>query len=352
MEQRNHGIAIVGFGGMGSRHAELIATVEGLSIRGVWDVLPERLEDARALGLPVYASFAAALADPSVDIVLVATPNQVHKELSIAALDAGKNVICEKPVALDTQEVQAMIDAAERNRRLFVVHQNRRWDEDYQMARTIVLDKLVGPVHHVERRVMGSRGIPGDWRKFKAFGGGMLFDWGIHVLDQMLDLFPEPIETVYCELSYVLGNDCDDGCRISLRYANGFTAVVEVQTWNFITLPNWYLCGAGGTATIDGFGRFGKICTLARFDRNETQPIVTAAGLTKTMAPRVDDSVAEAPVPTVAMDVTDYYRNVMDAIEGKAEPIVKNAQVMRVMKLVEACFASHRLGQAVPFEKG
>ena len=74
--------------------------------------------------------------------------------------------------------------------------------------------------------------------------------------------------------------------------------------------------------------------------------------LTKTMAPRIDDSVAEAPVPSVTTDVTDFYRNVMDAIEGKAEPIVKNPQVMRVMKLLEACFESHRLGQAVPFERG
>jgi predicted dehydrogenase len=349
---RNHGIAIIGFGGMGSRHAELIATVEGLNVRGIWDVLPERLDDARKLGLPVYGSFEKVLADPSVGIVLIATPNQLHKDLSIAALDAGKHVICEKPVALDAAELQAMIDAAERNDRLFVVHQNRRWDEDYQMARRIVQDKLIGPVYHVERRVMGSRGIPGDWRKYKAFGGGMLFDWGIHILDQTLDLFPEPVVSVFCELSYVLGNDCDDGCRISLKIASGLTAVVEVQTWNFITLPNWYLCGAGGTAMIDGFGRTGKICTLARFDRNEAKPIVTAAGLTKTMAPRIDDSVAETPVPRVEMDVTDYYRNVMDAIEGKADPIVANPQVMRVMKLLEACFESHRLGQAVPFERG
>ncbi len=351
MSERNHGVALIGFGGMGSRHAELIATVENLSVVGVWDILPERLADARALGLKAYGSQAEALADPAADIVLVATPNHFHKEISVAALDAGKNVICEKPVALDTKELAEMIAASERNRRLFVVHQNRRWDEDYLMARRIVEEKTVGPVYHIERRVMGSRGIPGDWRKYKAYGGGMLFDWGIHVLDQMLDLYPEPIVSVHCELSFVLGNDCDDGCRISLRYANGRTAVVEVQTWNFITLPNWYINGSGGTATIDGFGRFGKISTLVRFDRNEAKPIVTAAGLTKTMAPRMDDSVMEQPLPTVTADVTDYYRNVMDAIEGKAEPIVKNPQVMRVLKLVEACFESHRLGRSIPFEQ-
>lgn len=352
MADRKHGVALIGFGGMGSRHAELIATVDGLDVVGVWDILPERLEDARKAGLRPYGSFGEAIADPAVDIVLIATPNHVHRDLAVAALDAGKNVICEKPVALDVSELQDMIAAGERNRRLFIVHQNRRWDEDYNMVRRLVAEKAIGPVYHVERRVMGSRGIPGDWRKFKAYGGGMLFDWGIHVLDQLLDLFPGPIDSVQCDLSFILGNDCDDGCRISLKYRDGLTAFVEVQTWNFFTLPNWYLCGSGGTAVLDGFGRYGKIRHLDRFDRNEAKPVVTSAGLTKTMAPREDDSVTESDVPFVAMDVTDYYRNVMDVLDGTAEPIVKNAQVLRVMKLLEACFESHRLGQVVPFERG
>jgi scyllo-inositol 2-dehydrogenase (NADP+) len=340
-------LAIVGFGGMGSHHQRVIDTVDGLTVRGIYDILPEVREQARQDGIFAYDSLQEVLNDPKVDIVLVATPNHFHQEISIAALDAGKNVICEKPVTLNAAELQAVLAAAARSGKLFTVHQNRRWDEDYRMARRLIEQQAIGTVYHIERRVIGSRGIPGDWRKIKACGGGMLLDWGVHLLDQLLDFIKQPIESVYCEFSYVLGNDCDDGCRILLRFAGGLTVLVEVQTWNFITLPNWYINGTGGTAVLDRFGEEGWIERLVDFDTTDAVPIVTAAGLTKTMAPRPDASVVREEIAKITTDVREFYVNVMDAIEGRCAPIVKTDEILRVMRLVDACFQSAEQGCSV-----
>jgi scyllo-inositol 2-dehydrogenase (NADP+) len=350
MENRNFQLVIVGYGGMGHYHKQLIDKVTGLHVHGIYDILPEVRDKAAREGILAYDSLEQVLADPEVQIVLVATPNHVHKEISLAALEAGKHVICEKPVALSSADLQMMIDAAEKNRRLFVVHQNRRWDEDYQMVRRLVEDKSLGSVYRIEHRVMGSHGIPGDWRKYKEFGGGMLYDWGIHLLDQILDLVKDPLRTVYCELSFIEGFDCDDGFRASLHFAGGLTALMEVQTWNFIALPQWYVNGTCGTAVIDKWGKEAYLQRTASFDKNDIAPIVTAAGLTKTMAPLPEKSIIREEIPLVKMDGCEYYRNVMDAIDGRCLPIVRNDQVLRVLRLVEACFESARTRQVVAFD--
>ena len=112
------------------------------------------------------------LADKQTDLVLVATPNDVHKELVIAALEAGKNVVCEKPVTLCSEDLKEMRAAAERTGKFFTVHQNRRWDEDYLTVKKILEEGKLGEVFRIESRVHGSRGIPGDWRQEKEKGGG------------------------------------------------------------------------------------------------------------------------------------------------------------------------------------
>ena len=83
-------------------------------------------------------------------------------------MEAGKNVICEKPVALNSRQLQDMIDASKKNGVLFTVHQNRRWDEDFLTMKKIYDEGTLGPVFNIETRVHGSRGIPGDWRNARC----------------------------------------------------------------------------------------------------------------------------------------------------------------------------------------
>jgi scyllo-inositol 2-dehydrogenase (NADP+) len=345
-----YNLAIVGYGGMGTQHGKLLKTVERINVIGVFDIDETRKKAAQTDGFKAYDSFDEVLGDKQVDIILIATPNHLHKDIAIKALKAGKNVICEKPVTLNSRQLEEIIKAADECGKLFVVHQNRRWDEDYLVMKKIYDEKLIGEVYNIETRVMGSRGIPGDWRHQKEFGGGMLLDWGIHLLDRLLVMIDEKVKTVYCNLSYVLGNDVDDGFKLFLKFESGKTAMVEVQTNNMVTLPKWYMCGEFGTAVIDDWEMNGKYVTLKTFDDKDAKPIEAGAGLSKTMAPRDSGTINTHSIPRIESDVRDYYKNVVDALDGKKEIIVKNKQALRVMKLVDAAFESDKKNSVINFE--
>ena len=98
---------------------------------------------------------------------MIATPNDLHKELSIAALKAGKHVVCEKPVALNTAELDEIVAVAQETGNTFMVHQNRRWDPDFLLVRELYRNGQIGDLFQLESRVQGANGIPGDWRHVK-----------------------------------------------------------------------------------------------------------------------------------------------------------------------------------------
>lgn len=346
-----HKIAIVGFGGMAGWHFDEIQTIENLEIAGIWDIKEERRAYAAEKGLPVYESLEDLLADSDTDLVLIATPNDVHKPVAIAAMRAGKNVISEKPVTLSSADLQEMILASEETGKFLTVHQNRRWDEDFLTVKKILEEGKLGELFRLESRVHGSRGIPGDWRQEKEHGGGMILDWGVHLLDQMLLLFPETaLRSVYATVTHVTNQLVDDGFYAELVFENGVTALVEVGTSNFVSLPRWYVMGTDGTAVIEDWNLNGKIVRASGVDETDVTPVITAAGLTKTMAPRRDDSIYTEALPQVKSDVRDFYYNVMAVLEGKEESFIRLPQVMRVMKLMEAIEKSAETGEVVHFE--
>jgi predicted dehydrogenase len=342
------GLAVVGFGGMGREHVHKLAKEADFEVTGIFDLRAERQNLARDEGVPVYETWAELLADPRVAVVLVATPNDSHAPLTIEALEAGKHVICEKPVTMNTAELDAILAVAARNGRVFTVHQNRRWDDDYLTVRRILDEGTLGQVHHIETRVQGSRGIPGDWRKLAQHGGGMLLDWGVHLLDRLVFLLPGPIIRVYCRLHFPTGQEVDEGFHLFLTFADGRTALVEVGTRHFQTLPLWTVLGVGGTAIIHDWNLTGQM--VVGHDEGDAKPIVAGAGLTKTMAPRSEAGEMRLPLPVVRGDVGEFYRNVAATIRGRDTPLVKNAEVRRIMALMEAAFESHRTGEAVRFE--
>ncbi len=351
MKDGNFCLAIVGFGGMGNWHRELIESgIENLTVSGVFDIKQERLDYARKNNLHTYSSFEEVLGDEAVDIILCATPNDSHKEIAIRGLRAGKNVVSEKPVTLNSADLQEIIDVANETKKLFVVHQNRRWDEDFLTMKKVYDEGLLGDVFNIESRVHGSRGIPGDWRGKKEHGGGMVLDWGVHIIDQILLMVKEKIKSIYCTLDNITNCEVDDGFRIVLTFESGKKALLEVGTSNFIELPRWYMLGENGTAIINDWKLNGKIVRITNWDKNDAVPVKTAAGLTKTMAPRTEETIATEELPKVKTDIKNFYRNVMDNISGKAEILIKHDELMRVMKLMEAAFKSAETNSIVEFE--
>lgn len=352
-------VVVVGYGTMGVTHTRKIAGIAGLDVTGAVDINSYRREAAREDGLHVYPDLGAALADDTVDIVLIATPNDDHFPIAVAALEAGKHVLCEKPAMLDSQEMAKVAELAQRQGLLFMVHQNRRWDPDYAAMKRVHDEGTIGRVTYVETRIHGSRGIPGDWRGEAARGGGMLLDWGVHLVDRLLLLVGTPLTSVYGSLSYDLGKEVEDGVKAYLTFADGTRALVDVSTSSFVTLPKWYLQSARGTAVVEDWEMHGKVVVLEDEDEADAAPVRAGAGMTKTMAPRlidfkalaqVQDAVSVLPLPDVAPDVDDWYRNAVAVIDGTAEPTVRNDQVIRTLRVLEAIRESHETGQTVPFE--
>lgn len=339
MNNRIYNIAIVGFGGMGSSHCQLIEPVSQISVIGVYDTVEYRMELGKEAGYKTYANLDAVLTDDLVDIVLIATPNDVHKEIAIQALQAGKHVICEKPVTITSKDFNDIVKVANEENRVFTVHQNRRWDEDFRTAKDIIDKKKFGELFHLESRVQGANGIPGDWRQLKDYGGGMLLDWGVHLLDQLLQITDSQIESVAANLSYILGTEVDDGFTSYITFKDGLTALIEVGTTNYVKLPRWYLKGTEGTAVIRDWDLSGEIIT-----RNpdvahiEPKPIKAGQGLTKTMAPPSEQSTLKFAIEKPDLEEQSFYENFVSVLEGKSEIAIKNDEVHRVLVLIETIF--------------
>jgi len=350
---RKCGIAIIGYGGMGSWHAKQLSTMPEVNLKGIYDILPMRAEVARNAEIFAYETFDAVLEDKTVELIIIAIPNDLHHDIAIQAMEAGKNVVCEKPVALNSTELQEMIDVAVKNKVVFTVHQNRRWDEDYLIAKQLYDKKTLGKVFNIESRVHGSRGIPGDWRNTKKCGGGMVLDWGVHLIDQILMMMSDQkLLSLFATLSYVTNEEVDDGFKILLNYENNLSCQIEVGTSNFISLPRWYIEGENGTAVIEDWSKNGKIVMVSDWEKRDAVPVVTSAGLTKTMAPRTKETIQEYPLPQITSDVKDFYRNVIKTIDGKEEIIVKHPEIMKSMRVMEAVMQSAQTNQVVRFKDG
>ena len=246
-------MAIIGMGGMAGWHYKnLKEKVSGIQIVGAYDIREEAKKVINDLKIINYASPEALYADKDVELVLVATPNDTHKLYSIGCLEAGKNVICEKPVAMNTAEFDDIAAAAKKTGKFFTVHQNRRWDADYLTVRKILRDKILNGLYRIESRVQGSRQWVHGWRGYKLNGGGMVLDWGIHLLDQMLELFPEKIVSVNAHFHNIVMPEVEDDFTAALLFESGVSAVVNISMSSFIVQPRWHLFASDGSAQILG----------------------------------------------------------------------------------------------------
>ena len=342
-------LAIVGFGGQGAWHAGWAAKSDCIELAGIYDIKKERCDFARESGIRVYESLDELLSDSAVDIVLCATPNESHKDISIAALRAGKHVVCEKPVTLSVSDFDEIVAVAKSENRHFSVHQNRRWDVDYLAIKGLIDSGDIGEVINIESRSHGSRGCPTDWRLHKP-SGGMMLDWGVHLIDQMMLLIPEKLVSVYCEMTHITTDEVDDGFNLRLTFESGKRATVEVGTFNFINLPRMYMQCREGTAYIEEWRSNTRVAKLKKWVEKDVTPVQTAAGITRTMAPRDELSVDFYEIPRLSADVHNFYRNFVKVIDEGEEQIVKSSEVRRVLLVMEAAFKSAELGQAIKLE--
>lgn len=341
---RIYTLGIIGYGGMAGNHRKQLEQGNvRVRLKGVFDINPERLEVAKEQGYVAYSSKEELLQDTDIDIVLVAATNEVHKDLAVEALLAGKHVICEKPVTMTSAELEEIIAMAKKCGKVFTVDQNRRFNRDFiNLWRTIDSGKI-GKPYVIESRVEGSRGVPAGWRTEKAKGGGMMLDWGVHLIDQLMYMCREKVTNVYCKMYSINYDEVDDNFRLTLTFESGLTAHIEVSTNNFITHPRFYAFGTEGSIIITDWNGSGKVVRKLCDDNQwDVEIKKVKAGPTKTMAPRNADTVEET-ILTEPKDVVDnldpVYEQLVNAIEG-AELLIKPEEALRVMKVMEAAFES------------
>ena len=341
-----HKLGIIGFGGMGRSHFDHLTQNYGrLEIKGIFDISPKACAAAVARGTYVYESLDDILGDPEIDLILVSATNEVHKSLSIDAMRAGKNVISEKPVTLNSGELEEIMAVAKETGKVFTIDQNRRTNRDFVLMRRNAESGIIGKPIVIESRVEGSRGMPKGWRTLKELGGGMMLDWGVHLIDQLLYMRgDERVKEVYCKMLSLQYPEVDDNFHLMITFESGLIAIVEVGTNHYIPHPRWYVMGEKGTLQINNWDCDGKIIrNVSKDDVWGEEIFYTKAGPTKTMAPRSAKSVETVTLSCpddVEDSLTVVYDQFLDAVEGKAPLTITPEQAMRVMKVMEAAFVS------------
>jgi scyllo-inositol 2-dehydrogenase (NADP+) len=332
---------VVGYGFAGrSFHAYLLSITPGLELHGIMARSPEAQAKIRERGdCRLYLDFEEVLADPGVDLVVLATPNEHHAPLAIAALNAGKNVVTDKPMCLDLAQCDAMIEAAHQSNRLLATFQNRRWDGDFLTARQLMEDGALGEMRWIEM-AWQNFGAPGHWRgQSPELGGGRLFDLGAHLLDQMLQLFPGSVEGVYCRQDFGFPDRAvESECLVALHFEDGRTGVCDISSRCAIKKPRFTLHGE--RATWQKFG-------LDPQERAMIDGDIDAAREDPELFGTLSDGRTQTRIETLPGRWRSFYENIRDALRGDAPLEVTPQQTRRVMAVLDAARESSRTGQVV-----
>jgi scyllo-inositol 2-dehydrogenase (NADP+) len=323
---------LLGYGpafNMGKGHAGWINATPGMKTVAMCDANPARVEAAKQElpGLDLYCTDAdELLAMSDLDLVVVILPHNLHAPMAIKCLQAGKHVILEKPFCITVDEANAMIDTARANNRMLSVFHNRRWDGDYLTIQDIVRRGLIGDIFHIECGG-GNYGHPGFWwRSDKAISGGVMYDWGAHFLDWVLNLVPSKITQVMGDFQkrvwHMVTNE--DHGQAYIRFENGCTVDYMTSSIAASSRPKWRIMGTkGAIETISG---------------DDLRLITFANGIRQ-------DSTINVTLPGYGS--TQYYRNVADHLLMGEELNVTPESARRVIGVIDAAQRSSQLGKSV-----
>lgn len=346
---------IIGFGFMGQTHTEMLTKLDYTEVIGVADINPAQLKNAPA-GVKTYTSADELLKNDDINTVIISVPNHLHLEMVKKVAASGKDVLCEKPVAMSVAELNEMIKVTKEAGVHFTVHHQRRWDKDYRLIKAVLESKSLGDVYTIKNQLYGFNGNMHDWHIYPEFGGGMLYDWGVHLLDQMLWMIPGKLKTVYADVRNVINKDVDDYFNIQLYFDSGITAQVELGTY-FLSDKDgwferhWFIAGNKGTAYVDGFFPEGKIVRTTALLQNVPGKItMSAAGPTRSFGPAPEGRIVTEELPEVESGHENYFKYYNDYINNGGDLVVKPEQMVRLLKLVEAIRKAALEHKTIDFE--
>lgn len=350
------GIGIIGAGGI-AEHSHIPGYQQQADARivAVADVVPGRAQAlAERTGIPkAYDTYEDLLLDPDVEAVSVTAVNAMHAPISVAALEAGKHVLCEKPPATSTAEARRMKEMAERSDHVLYFCLNNRFRPDVQQLRRYVEHGELGEVYYAKTATLRRRGGPGGWFADKKLsGGGALIDIGVHCIDWTRWIMgnPDPVEIfgqTYSRIRHYdldehrtwlptdlrgaatvpsdRAGDVDELTTAMIRFANGATLFVEVS---------WALNVAEDSENTEIFGtRAGARLRPLQMFRNEYGRMVNLE--------------VKLPNQPGASGHARAIRNFLDVVEGKAKPVVTPDDGIDLMRILDGIYASAESGRSV-----
>ncbi len=336
--------AIVGYGFAGRAfHAYLLAQEPRLRLTAVASRDPERRRQAAAEhDVRTYADYDALLEDPEIDLVVIATPHDTHADLTIRALEAGKHVVTDKVMAMNTAECDAMIAAARQSGKLLSVFHNRRWDWDFATVCQIVTAGWIGTPFQYESCITGY-GPTGGWRADAARAGSLLADWGAHLIDQALLLAQSDLESVWCDVqSRKWGQSSGSHGVLQLRFHDGLLFRIEVSRLARAPRPRWYVLGEEGGLIKTGRDPQEAAMLAGNIDAAREDP----ADRTRVFSGR-DGLASESVVESLRPSWKAYYANIADVLLEGAELAVKPEEARRVVAVLDAADESARTHASV-----
>jgi len=335
-------VALIGYGyAARTFHAPLIRATPGLDLVAISSSRPERVH-ADLPGIPVVASVDDACALPSVELVVIATPNDTHAPIATSALAAGKHVVLEKPIAPSLDEARALALLAERTQRVLATFQNRRWDGDFLAVADLLADGVLGEVSHFESHFDRYRPLVRDrWRERAGVGAGLWYDLGPHLVDQALRLFGLPDRVSASLAAQREGAQSDDWAHAILEYRR-LRVILHTSVLVAARVPRFIVHGRAGSWIKYGVDAQERLLIAAltadgggSADDGEEAVLVDGVSGTKREGP-----IAHG-------DYRQFYQQVRDAVLGLGSNPVPPAQVIPVIAVVEAAIRSSAEGRAI-----
>ncbi|MBL8352675.1 MAG: oxidoreductase [Burkholderiaceae bacterium] len=339
-------VGLIGYGYAGHTfHAPLIRATAGLQLAAVASSDAQKVHAALGTGIEVMAA-QALIARDDLDLVVIATPNELHHPLALAALRAGRHVVVDKPFALDAGQAEELVAEAERGGRLLSVFHNRRWDSDFLSLQQWLAGGPVGrPVELVSQFDRFRPQVRQRWREGAGPGAGLWLDLGPHLVDQALLLFGPPT-AITLDLAMLRdGAQADDWFHALLRWDRGPMAGARVQLHASALAARpgarFTLHGTRGSISVDGLdpqedalkaGASPAQIAGADWGRDTRQAMFWAG----------DAASAEA-LPLVNGRYPGYYAGILRALRGEADAPVTARQALLVQRVLDAGRSSARL---------
>jgi scyllo-inositol 2-dehydrogenase (NADP+) len=348
MSQREIGVGVVGYG-LGGRvfHAPFVSAVPGLRLVSIM----QRTGDAAAKAYPnveIVRSLDDTLADKSIEVVVISTPNETHFALAKRVLESGRHVVIDKPFSATGEEALELGQIAESKGVLAIPFHNRRWDGDFLTIKKLLHQGVLGRVVTFESHFDRFRPTPREntWKEAENPANGMLFDLGPHLVDQALALFGAPRAITASVRADRDQTAIEDAFDITLHYktADGKGLLAHCRTSYLAcdNAPRFVLHGTHGS-----FRKHGLDPQEPALDSGKKVPPLGSSEVwlkeeasrwgTLTIAPNPADPtiLITTTVETEPGDYRGFYANVRDAVLGTAPPALTAQDGYRVIRLLE-----------------